>query len=97
MKILITGAGGQIGADLITAFVAGGHQVIATASRQPQNSIWCMAQRSRERSRMKVCPARWLPARPTRRTTLLATPRSRNSAKPRCQKTRVGGRWSQVA
>lgn len=30
MKILITGAGGQIGADLITAFVAGGHQVIAT-------------------------------------------------------------------
>ena len=30
MKILITGAGGQIGADLITAFVADGHQVIAT-------------------------------------------------------------------
>src|SRR5688500_2792249 len=30
MKILITGAGGQIGADLITVFVAGGHQVIAT-------------------------------------------------------------------
>jgi len=30
MKILITGAGGQIGADLITVFVADGHQVIAT-------------------------------------------------------------------
>lgn len=30
MKILITGAGGQIGADLITRFVGDGHQVIAT-------------------------------------------------------------------
>jgi nucleoside-diphosphate-sugar epimerase len=30
MKILMTGAGGQIGSDLITALVAQGHSIVAT-------------------------------------------------------------------
>ena len=30
MKILMTGAGGQIGSDLITALVAQGHAIVAT-------------------------------------------------------------------
>src|SRR5512147_2185911 len=33
MNILLTGAGGQIGSDLVTALVAAGHRVVATDLR----------------------------------------------------------------
>ena len=38
MKILLTGAGGQIGADLITALVAQGHQLVATDLKPRQTT-----------------------------------------------------------
>ena len=40
MKILLTGAGGQIGHDLIGALVAGGHDVTSTdlAPRPPSHA-----------------------------------------------------------
>src|SRR5215467_2382912 len=40
MKILLTGAGGQIGHDLIGALVAGGHEVVSTdlAPRPPSHA-----------------------------------------------------------
>jgi len=40
MKILLTGAGGQIGHDLIGALVARGHEVVSTdlAPRPPSHA-----------------------------------------------------------
>ena len=64
---------------------------MATASRHPQKSNWCIHQRSGDRLLMKRWAARCVIATGTNRPRLEKTPRRKKICQPRRQNIWVGG------